>query len=81
MQDLVAAGKNGLPCGPAGTGGLPHLASELVNVNADGNVTHLPYQSSRRWCSTTKSDHRCISLFAQLTVALFYNILRPVWRG
>jgi len=48
VQDLVAAGKaagkNGLPYGSAGAGGLSHLASELLNANADGNYSHVPYK-------------------------------------
>jgi tripartite-type tricarboxylate transporter receptor subunit TctC len=48
VQDLVAAGKaagkDGLPYGSAGAGGLSHLASELVNENANGNFTHVPYK-------------------------------------
>ena len=48
VQDLVAAGKaagkDGLPYGSAGAGGLSHLASELVNANAGGNYTHVPYK-------------------------------------
>ncbi|MBP6902214.1 MAG: tripartite tricarboxylate transporter substrate binding protein [Burkholderiaceae bacterium] len=39
-----AAGKGGLPYGSAGAGGLSHLASELLNANADGNYTHVPYK-------------------------------------
>ena len=48
VQDLVAAGKaagkDGLPYGSAGAGGLSHLASELINANANGNFTHVPYK-------------------------------------
>ena len=48
VQDLVAAGKaagkDGLPYGSTGAGGLSHLASELVNENANGNFTHVPYK-------------------------------------
>lgn len=48
VADLVAAGKaagkGGLPYGSAGAGGLSHLASELLNANADGNYTHVPYK-------------------------------------
>lgn len=48
VQDLVAAGKaagkDGLPYGSAGAGGLSHLASELINGNANGNFTHVPYK-------------------------------------
>ena len=48
VQDLVtagkAAGKGGLPYGSAGAGGLSHLASELINANADANFTHVPYK-------------------------------------
>ncbi|MBC8057949.1 MAG: tripartite tricarboxylate transporter substrate binding protein [Rhizobiales bacterium] len=48
VQDLVAAGKaagkDGLPYGSAGAGGLSHLASELINENANGNFTHVPYK-------------------------------------
>ncbi|WP_418315154.1 Bug family tripartite tricarboxylate transporter substrate binding protein [Piscinibacter sakaiensis] len=47
-RDLVAAGKaagkNGLPYGSAGAGGLSHLASELLNSHADGNYSHIPYK-------------------------------------
>ncbi|MDH4391027.1 MAG: tripartite tricarboxylate transporter substrate binding protein [Aquabacterium sp.] len=46
--DLVAAGKSagkgGLPYGSTGAGGLSHLASELLNANANGNYTHVPYK-------------------------------------
>lgn len=38
------AGKNGLPYGSAGAGGLSHLASESINANADGNFVHVPYK-------------------------------------
>ena len=38
------AGKNGLPYGSTGAGGLSHLASESINANADGNFTHVPYK-------------------------------------
>ena len=48
VQDLVAAGKaagkGGLPYGSTGAGGLSHLASELINENANGNYTHVPYK-------------------------------------
>ena len=48
VGDLVAAGKaagkGGLPYGSAGAGGLSHLASELLNANANGNYTHVPYK-------------------------------------
>lgn len=48
VGDLVAAGKaagkGGLPYGSAGAGGLSHLASELLNANAAGNYTHVPYK-------------------------------------
>ncbi len=48
VGDLVtagkAAGKGGLPYGSAGAGGLSHLASELLNANADGNYSHVPYK-------------------------------------
>ncbi len=48
VGDLVAAGKaagkDGLPYGSAGAGGLSHLASELLNANANGNYTHVPYK-------------------------------------
>jgi tripartite-type tricarboxylate transporter receptor subunit TctC len=48
VQDLVAAGKaagkGGLPYGSAGPGGLSHLASELINENANSNFTHVPYK-------------------------------------
>lgn len=48
VQDLVAAGKaagkGGLPYGSAGAGGLSHLASELLNANANNNYTHVPYK-------------------------------------
>lgn len=48
VQELVAAGKaagkGGLPYGSAGAGGLSHLASELINANAGGNYTHVPYK-------------------------------------
>lgn len=48
VQELVAAGKaagkDGMPYGSAGAGGLSHLASELVNENANGNFTHVPYK-------------------------------------
>lgn len=48
VQDLVAAGKaagkDGLPYGSAGAGGLSHLASELINENANRNFTHVPYK-------------------------------------
>ena len=48
VQDLVAAGKaagkDGLPYGSSGAGGLSHLASELVNENANRNFTHVPYK-------------------------------------
>jgi tripartite-type tricarboxylate transporter receptor subunit TctC len=48
VQDLVAAGKaagkGGLPYGSTGAGGLSHLASELINQNANSNYTHVPYK-------------------------------------
>ncbi len=48
VNDLIAAGKaagkGGLPYGSAGAGGLSHLASELLNANANGNFTHVPYK-------------------------------------
>jgi tripartite-type tricarboxylate transporter receptor subunit TctC len=48
VSDLVAAGKaagkGGLPYGSAGAGGLSHLASELLNANANGNYSHVPYK-------------------------------------
>jgi tripartite-type tricarboxylate transporter receptor subunit TctC len=48
VQDLVAAGKaagkGGLPYGSTGAGGLSHLASELINENANSNYTHVPYK-------------------------------------
>ncbi len=48
VRDLAAAGKaagkNGLPYGSAGAGGLSHLASELINSHADGNYSHVPYK-------------------------------------
>jgi tripartite-type tricarboxylate transporter receptor subunit TctC len=39
-----AAGKDALPYGSAGAGGLSHLASELLNANANGNFSHVPYK-------------------------------------
>lgn len=39
-----AAGKDGMPYGSAGAGGLSHLASEGINAHADGNFTHVPYK-------------------------------------
>ncbi len=48
MQDLVAAGKaagkGALPYGSTGAGGISHVASELVNANANGNFSHVPYR-------------------------------------
>ena len=48
VQELLAAGKkagkNGLPYGSAGAGGLSHLASESINAHADGNFVHVPYK-------------------------------------
>jgi tripartite-type tricarboxylate transporter receptor subunit TctC len=48
IQDLIAAGKtagkDGLPYGSTGAGGISHVASELVNAAADGNYTHVPYK-------------------------------------
>ncbi|MBU4609963.1 tripartite tricarboxylate transporter substrate binding protein [Achromobacter sp. GG226] len=38
------AGKDGMPYGSAGAGGLSHLASEGINAHADGNFTHVPYK-------------------------------------
>jgi len=48
VQDLIsagkAAGKDGLPYGSTGAGGISHVASELVNSAADGNFLHVPYR-------------------------------------
>ena len=48
VNDLIAAGKaagkGGLPYGSAGAGGLSHLASELLNANANGGFSHVPYK-------------------------------------
>lgn len=48
VGDLVAAGKaagkGGLPYGSAGAGGLSHLASEMLNAQASGHYTHVPYK-------------------------------------
>ncbi|MDM0021222.1 Bug family tripartite tricarboxylate transporter substrate binding protein [Variovorax saccharolyticus] len=48
VQDLLAAGKkagkDGLPYGSAGAGGLSHLASESINAHANGNFVHVPYK-------------------------------------
>jgi tripartite-type tricarboxylate transporter receptor subunit TctC len=48
VQELLAAGKkagkNGLPYGSTGAGGLSHLASESINAHADGNFVHVPYK-------------------------------------
>lgn len=48
IQDLIAAGKtagkDGLPYGSTGAGGISHVASELVNAAADGNYMHVPYK-------------------------------------
>ena len=48
VPELLAAGKkagkDGMPYGSAGAGGLSHLASETINGHADGNFVHVPYK-------------------------------------
>ena len=51
IQDLIAAGKtagkDGLPYGSTGAGGISHVASELVNAAADGNYTHVLFSPAK----------------------------------
>ena len=48
VPELLAAGKkagkDAMAYGSAGAGGLSHLASEIINSQADGNFVHVPYK-------------------------------------
>jgi tripartite-type tricarboxylate transporter receptor subunit TctC len=58
VQDLLAMARahpGEINFGSAGTGSLPHLASELINVMAGTRMTHIPYKGSAQALSDVLS--------------------------